>query len=76
MGVAGEFREGWGRTPYDHREAQVLPESGLPKGHAKAKIVPMRLNDADLKLFTKAARANGQSLSEWMRSTLSAEVQK
>ena len=42
----------------------------LPKGHAKGKIVPMRLNDEDLKVFTKAAKASKQSLSEWMRDTL------
>ena len=42
----------------------------LPKGHVKAKIVPMRLHDADVKLFERAAKATRQSLSEWMRSTL------
>ncbi len=46
----------------------------LPKGHAKGKIVPVRLNDADLKLFTKAAQASDQNLSEWMRATLRAAV--
>lgn len=42
----------------------------LAKGEVKAKIVPMRLHDADVKLFEKAAKATNQSLSEWMRSTL------
>jgi uncharacterized protein (DUF1778 family) len=42
----------------------------LPKKHVKANIVPMRLKDEDLKLFSKAAKATKQSLSEWMRSTL------
>ncbi len=42
----------------------------LPKGHVKAKIVPMRLNDEDVKLFSKAAKARKLSLSEWMRSIL------
>lgn len=42
----------------------------LAKGEVKAKIVPMRLQDADVKLFAKAAKATKQSLSEWMRSTL------
>jgi len=36
----------------------------------------MRLNDADRKLFTKAAQANGQNLSAWIRDTLRAEAQK
>lgn len=42
----------------------------LPKGHAKGQMVRMRINDADLKLFTKAAQANGQNLSAWIRDTL------
>lgn len=42
----------------------------LAKGEVKAKIVPMRLQDADVKLFEKAAKATKQTLSEWMRSTL------
>jgi uncharacterized protein (DUF1778 family) len=42
----------------------------LPKGEVKAKIVPMRLQDADVKLFERAAKATKQTLSEWMRSTL------
>ena len=42
----------------------------LPKGHAKAKYVPMRLKDEDFKAFSKAAKASDQTLSEWMRNTL------
>lgn len=35
-----------------------------------AKIVPMRLHDADVKLFEEAAKANKLTLSEWMRLAL------
>lgn len=42
----------------------------LPKGHAKGQMLRMRLNVADLKLFTKAAEASGQNLSAWIRGTL------
>jgi hypothetical protein len=42
----------------------------LPKGHVKAKIVPMHVKDEDLKLFAKAAKASKRPLSEWMRDTL------
>lgn len=42
----------------------------LPKGHVKAKIVPMRLKDEDVKLFARAAKASKLTLSEWMRATL------
>jgi hypothetical protein len=43
----------------------------LPKGHVKGKIVPVRLNDHELKLFTKAAKASEhETLSSWIRHTL------
>lgn len=43
----------------------------LPKGHVKGKIVPVRLNDEELKLFTKAAdKSEHESLSSWIRHTL------
>jgi hypothetical protein len=43
----------------------------LPKGHAKGKIVPVRLNDAEVKLFTKAAdRSEHKTLSAWIRYAL------
>jgi len=48
----------------------------LPKGHVKAKVVPMRLDDEDVKLFAKAAKASTQTLSEWMRNTLRAAAKK
>jgi len=54
----------------EQKKIRKVGRPSLPKGHAKGKIVPMRLNDEDLKVFTKAARASKQSLSEWMRDTL------
>jgi uncharacterized protein (DUF1778 family) len=43
----------------------------LPMGHAKGKIVPVRLNDDEVKLFTKAANASEhKTLSSWIRHTL------
>jgi hypothetical protein len=43
----------------------------LPKGHVKGKIVPVRLNDDELKLFTKAAnKSDHESLSSWIRHVL------
>lgn len=48
----------------------------LPKGHAKGKIVPVRLNDEELKLFTKAANASEhKTLSSWIRHTLKKATQ-
>jgi len=46
----------------------------LPKGEAKGKIVPIRFNAEDLKKVTSAAKANQQTVSEWVRSTLNASL--
>jgi predicted HicB family RNase H-like nuclease len=46
----------------------------LPKGEAKGRIVPVRFNGDDLKAITAAAKANKQSLSEWIRNTLNAAL--
>jgi truncated hemoglobin YjbI len=43
----------------------------LPKGHVKGKYVPVRLTDAQLKLFTKAAdKSEHKTLSAWIRQRL------
>lgn len=46
----------------------------LPKGHAKAKIVPIRFRPDDLKRIETAAKASNQTVSEWIRSTLASAV--
>ena len=46
----------------------------LPKGEAKGKIVPIRFNAVDLKRVEAAAKANKLTLSEWVRSTLEANL--
>jgi hypothetical protein len=46
----------------------------LAKGEAKGKIVPVRFNADDLKKVTAAAKASKQTLSEWIRSTLNANL--
>lgn len=52
-------------------KAKKMGRPKLPRGHAKGKIVPVRLNDAELKLFTKAAdKSEHQTLSAWIRQTL------
>jgi uncharacterized protein (DUF1778 family) len=48
----------------------------LPKGHAKTQTLRMRIDEADLKLFTKAARASEKNLSAWIRATLREAAQK
>ena len=43
----------------------------LPKGQAKGRIVPVRVNPDELKAFTKAAKASEhKTLSGWIRHTL------
>lgn len=48
----------------------------LPKGESKGKYVPVRLNDADLKLITKAMKkSDHETLSGWIRHTLREAVE-
>jgi hypothetical protein len=46
----------------------------MAKGEAKGKIVPIRFNAEDLKKVTAAAKANKQTVSEWVRATLYANL--
>ena len=46
----------------------------LPKGEAKARIVPVRFSGNDLKAMAKAARASKQTVSEWIRRTIAMEL--
>ena len=46
----------------------------MPKGEAKGRIVPVRFNAEDLKAITSAAKGSKQSLSEWIRTTLTAAI--
>jgi hypothetical protein len=58
--------------------AQKPKKVGRPKmakGEAKGKIVPIRFNAEDLKKVTAAAKANKQTVSEWVRSTLYAKLE-
>lgn len=46
----------------------------LPKGEAKGKIVPVRFTAEESKALEQAARANDQTVSEWIRSTVSTKL--
>jgi hypothetical protein len=46
----------------------------LPKGDAKARIVPVRFDPDTLKRITASAKASNQTVSEWIRSTLNAAI--
>lgn len=47
----------------------------LPKGEAKGKIVPVRFRDEDLAKIAKAAKKSNQTVSQWIRTTLSEAMQ-
>lgn len=52
-------------------KAKKMGRPKLPKGHAKADIIPVRVNPEDRKLFEKAASASEhKTLSAWIRQAL------
>jgi hypothetical protein len=46
----------------------------LPKGQAKGRIVPVRFANDDLKAIEAKAKAKDQTVSAWIRSTVSAKL--
>jgi hypothetical protein len=46
----------------------------FPKGEAKAKIVPVRFTAGDIAKIEKAAKAKGQTVSHWIRTTLTEAI--
>lgn len=46
----------------------------MPKGQAKGRIVPVRFDPEAIKAVETAAKAKGQTVSEWIRSTLEAAI--
>lgn len=62
MGKAGERKRKPGRPK-------------LPKGTAKGKILPIRFTKAEAERLAEAAKANDQTVSEWIRRTLLAALE-
>jgi predicted HicB family RNase H-like nuclease len=56
-----------------HKRAGRPP---LPKGHAKAGTLRVRVTPADLQAFAAKARASKKTVSEWIRSTLNAAIEQ
>jgi predicted HicB family RNase H-like nuclease len=46
----------------------------LPKGEAKGRIVPIRLNPQDVKRVEAAARASQKTVSEWIRGAITSAM--
>jgi predicted HicB family RNase H-like nuclease len=57
------------------RKTRSVGRPRMKNGMAKGKIVPVRFNDAHLKAMTRKAKQNKQSLSEWIRGTLTAAIE-
>lgn len=59
----------------NHQQKKRKPgRPKLPKGEAKGKIVPVRFTAGSIKAVEAAAKANKQTVSEWVRSTLDAAL--
>ena len=48
----------------------------LPKSEVFGKVKPIRFQEAELKSFEKAAKADGMTFSEWVRKTLNEAVKQ
>jgi hypothetical protein len=47
----------------------------MPRGEAKGTIVPVRFSPENRKRVEAAAKAKGQTVSHWIRSTLEAALE-
>ena len=57
-------------------ETKKRGRPALPKGESKAKYVPVRLSESDLKAFNKAMKkSDHKTLSGWIRHTLRESVE-
>jgi hypothetical protein len=51
-------------------KAKKVGRPFLPKGEAKGRIVPVRFKPEEVKRIESAAKANKQTISEWIRTTM------
>jgi hypothetical protein len=56
------------------KKARKVGRPRMPKGEAKGRIVPVRFTADDLKAMAGAAKAKNQSVSEWIRGTIHANL--
>jgi hypothetical protein len=59
----------------EQKKRRKVGRPKLPRGEAKGRIVPVRFTALDLKAMEAAAKASEQTLSEWIRSTVSNAIQ-
>jgi hypothetical protein len=56
------------------KQSKKVGRPKLSKGTAKGRIVPVRFTTDDLKAMAAAAKTKKQSVSEWIRGTIHAEL--
>jgi predicted HicB family RNase H-like nuclease len=56
------------------KKPRKVGRPALPKGHAKARIVPVRFKPDLFRAVAEAAKTSKQSVSEWIRGTIEAEL--
>ncbi|HUO13712.1 MAG TPA: hypothetical protein VMX38_01900 [Verrucomicrobiae bacterium] len=56
------------------KKSRKVGRPKLPKGEAKGRIVPVRFTGDDLRAMEQAAKASKQSLSEWIRGMIHANL--
>jgi hypothetical protein len=56
------------------KKAKKVGRPKLPKGVAKANIVPVRFSQSELKEIEAAAKGKGQTVSEWIRDAIAAKT--
>jgi predicted HicB family RNase H-like nuclease len=60
----------------NQNKAKKIGRPKLPKGEAKGCVVPVRFTPDDIKAVAQAAKASKKTVSEWIRNTLDAAIQR
>jgi predicted HicB family RNase H-like nuclease len=56
------------------KKARKAGRPRLPKGHAKASMLRVRVTPEELSAIASTAKRSKQTVSEWIRSTLNAAL--
>jgi predicted HicB family RNase H-like nuclease len=56
------------------KKSKKLGRPKLPKGDAMGRVIQVRFTAHDTKAIEQAAKANDQSVSEWVRGTIHATL--
>ncbi|MBA3912710.1 MAG: ribbon-helix-helix protein, CopG family [Acidobacteriales bacterium] len=57
------------------KQAKRIGRPPLPKGEAKDSTVQVRLTAEEIRAIDSAAKATSQTRSEWIRSTINANLE-